>query len=249
MHPSPIPCKVCGHQAPFLVAADLSLNCARAPLPASGELIPYHQCADCGFLFTAAFDRWTPEQFRQRIYNEDYARVDYEFASVRPLRQAADLAGMLAPLQGKIRILDYGGGAGVFARRMSELGFDTVSYDPFYPGGALPAGERFELIHCREVIEHTTDPQAFVADLLRYLADDGAVYLSTAVQPEGVSERPLDWWYLGPRNGHISLFSKRSLARLWMDQGVDFGHFSEFVHMASRGSPPCLPLLMERGGA
>ena len=247
MHPQTLKCKICGHDATFSAAADFSLNCARMPLPLTGELIPYHHCAECGFLFTAAFDGWTSEQLRERIYNEDYARIDYEFSSTRPLRQAEDLARILEPLRGKIRILDYGGGNGVFARRMGELGFDTVSYDPFF--GAALAGERFELIHCREVIEHTTDPRGFVADLLGHLADDGAVYLSTAVQPEGVAERPLDWWYLGPRNGHISLFSKRSLARLWMDQGVDFGHFSEFVHMASRGQPPCLPLLMERGGA
>jgi len=249
MHPQTIECKICGHGAEFLVAADFSLNCARMPLPKTGEMVPYHQCAECGFLFTAAFDDWTPEEFRRRIYNDEYARIDYEFESVRPLRQAADLARILEPLKGNIRILDYGGGAGVLARHMTALGFDTVSYDPFFHGGAMLAGERFELIHCREVIEHTTDPRAFVADLLSHLADDGAVYLSTAVQPEGVSERPLDWWYLGPRNGHISLFSKRSLARLWMDQGVDFGHFSEFVHLASRGKPRCLPLLMERGGA
>lgn len=249
MPPPPIACKICGHAAGFAVAADLSVNCERAALPATGELIPYYHCAECGFTFTPAFDRWTPEQFRRRIYNEGYATVDHEFASVRPLRQAEDMARMIEPLKGKIRILDYGGGEGVFARRMTELGFPTVSYDPLFQPQAALAGERFELIHCREVIEHAPDPRAFVADLLRHLADEGAVYLSTALQPEGIETHLLDWWYLAPRNGHISLFSKFSLARLWMEAGLEFGHFSEFVHMASRGQPACLPLLMERGGA
>ncbi|HEX4330246.1 MAG TPA: class I SAM-dependent methyltransferase [Burkholderiales bacterium] len=246
--PYTVACKICGHDADFLDAADSSVNCDRIPLPETGQLIRYHLCTACGFIFTPAFDQWTAEDFQQRIYNADYVRVDPEFASVRPLRQADDLVRILAPLKGKVRILDYGGGTGVFAARMNAAGFETVSYDPVYQGGAPPLGQRFELIHCREVIEHAPDPRAFAADLVRYLAEDGAVYLSTAVQPDGMAEHLLQWWYMAPRNGHISLFSRRSLAMLWLDQGMQFHHFNLFVHLAWRGNPPCWPLLMQGGG-
>jgi len=250
MHYQTTACKICGYDSHFIAAADANINCLRMPLPASGELVPYYHCNDCGFIFTPAFDAWTPEQFQRRIYNDDYVRIDPEFASVRPLRQADVLAKILAPLKGRMRILDYGGGNGVFAAKMNALGFDTVSYDPVYQDETAPISEeRFQLIHCREVIEHAPDPRAFARDILRYLADDGAVYLSTALQPEDVHRQVLNWWYLAPRNGHISLFSKRSLARLWIDLGMEFGCFNDYVHLASRGKPPCLALLMEHGGS
>src|SRR5206468_2348627 len=41
------------------------------------------------------------------------------------------------------------------------------------------AGERFDLVVSMEVVEHVTDPAAFVAGLVAALAEDGLLVLST----------------------------------------------------------------------
>ena len=241
-----IDCKICGHPAELFGTVDSTKSCNGAPLPLSGVMIPYHRCAACGFLFTAAFDEWYSADFLREIYNGDYALADPEFATIRPLSCAASMEALLAPRRGSIRLLDYGGGAGVFARRMNELGFDAASYDPFYKGGLEPRlGEKFELIHCREVIEHAPQPRDFAQDLVRFLAQDGAVYMSTELQPPNILDIGLRWAYAGPRNGHISLFTRESLAMIWQDLGLNFGSFDANHHIAWRGKPACYSCLVK----
>jgi hypothetical protein len=47
----------------------------------------------------------------------------------------------------------------------------------------------------------------------------------------------LIWWYAAPRNGHISLFSRESLARLGAKQGLNFGSLIPDPHVFWRGAP------------
>lgn len=244
-----IDCKVCGYAAEIFGAADSSKSTHPGqPVPPTGKRVLYYRCTNCRFLFTRDFDSWEQADFLREIYNDDYVKVDPDFVSVRPLEYAQSMADRLALRKGSIRLLDYGGGRAVFARRMHELGFDTASYDPFFRSGLEPGlGEKFELIHCREVIEHSPDPRSFALDLLRFLHEDGAVYLSTALQPPDILELGLAWWYAAPRNGHISLFSRDSLELIWHELGLKFGSFSDFEHIAWRGNPPCLSCLIGGG--
>ena len=47
----------------------------------------------------------------------------------------------------------------------------------------------------------------------------------------------MGWWYIGPRNGHISIFSKRSLALVWSKLGYRLGSFNDDLHVAFRRVP------------
>jgi SAM-dependent methyltransferase len=245
-----VECKVCGYDAHYFDAADFSQTCLRTPFPEAGVAIPYFRCGNCNFLFTTAFDTWSQDDFLREIYNQDYEIIDPEFVSVRPLAAAFVLDAKIAPQKASVRLLDYGGGRGTFTRRMRELGYRAASYDPFFKGEMEPReGERFDLIHCREVIEHTPDPRGFAADLLHYLDDEGVVFISTVVQPQDILQQRLKWWYAAPRNGHISLFSHESLGMLWLEHGLQFGSFDEVRHIAWRGNPPCLRLLKDSDDA
>ncbi|HEX4329715.1 MAG TPA: class I SAM-dependent methyltransferase [Burkholderiales bacterium] len=240
-----IQCKICGFDAEMFGAVDFSQNCPRVPLPATGVQVPYYRCANCKFLFTNLCDNWTQDEFGEKIYNDDYAIVDPDFSSKRPLELAEHFARLMQARKGALRLLDYGGGTGVFAQDMCARGFEAVSYDPFHDSDLAPSGEeRFELLHCSEVIEHSPDPRAFVADMVRRMAEESAVYLSTALQPPDIEQIRLGWWYVGPRNGHISLFSQESLSMLWTEHGFNFGCYDLFTHVAWRGQPPCLPALV-----
>jgi hypothetical protein len=129
----------------------------------AGIHVEYRRCEDCGFVFTSFFDDWTPQDL---AYNEDYPRVDFECADIRPGNVAALLAGRLA-LWRDIDMLDYGSGA--LAARMGEHGFAKITnYDPF-SSPARPEG-KFSLITCFEVIEHTVSPAVCLNDMASFLA-------------------------------------------------------------------------------
>ena len=102
------------------------------------------------------------------------------------------------PLAGK-RAADVGCGAGLLAEPLARLGADVTGVDPApeniaaarihaegqgldidYRVGSIEAlTGTYQLITALEVIEHVTDPRAFVAGLARVLAADGLLILST----------------------------------------------------------------------
>src|SRR2546423_14681900 len=82
------PCKVCGEPSPLLGVVDFNKHCLVASrpdlLPLSGVPVYYHRCPSCHFIFTTAFDSFTPDDFRRHVYNEQYALIDPEYAEERP---------------------------------------------------------------------------------------------------------------------------------------------------------------------
>jgi len=118
-------------------------------------------------------------------------------------------------------MLDYGSGAGVFVTRMRELGFRSIEgYDPF-SSPSRPKGQ-FDIITCFEVIEHTADPCGTLADIVSLLKPDGCVVLSQTLQPDNILSLRGAWWYLAPRNGHISTYTAQALETLGRRFGLFF---------------------------
>jgi 2-polyprenyl-6-hydroxyphenyl methylase/3-demethylubiquinone-9 3-methyltransferase len=216
-------CTVCGGKSRFFDVVDFNKHCSFEDYYAfgpAGVAVPYYRCLSCGFLFTEFFKDWTPQDFGRFIYNDDYVKVDSEYVEVRPRLVAEDMARRLGGCE-TARILDYGSGTGAFANRMREAGFThIVDYDPFsHP--VRPEG-KFDIITCFEVIEHTPDPVAAVRDMRSFLADDGCIVFSQTLQPHDIEVQRGNWWYLAPRNGHISTFTPRSLALIAASSGLTF---------------------------
>lgn len=209
------PCKICGGKSHYFDSVDFFKYCAPDnyfEFGVSGIFVDYWHCATCGFIFTPFFDEWSDSDFRQFIYNEDYIKVDGEYARIRPEHVAEDFAGRLAGCAGA-RILDYGSGAGFFVSRMRDHGFGRIEgYDPF-SSPEKPFG-LFDIITCFEVIEHSPDPAATLADMKRYLKPDGCIIFSQTVHPDDIMAIRGSWWYLAPRNGHVSTYSEEALLRL-----------------------------------
>ena len=239
INPQPTACKICGGASPLFGAVDFHKSCIEAQgkcLNVSGKPIYYRRCNACSFLFTEALDDWSAEAFVKYIYNDDYVLVDPDYVAVRPTNNSGVIAKAFDAARGELSILDYGGGSGLLARLLEERGFRSATYDPFSAFSARPQGP-FEVITCFEVMEHVPFPDKIVADMSGMLAAEGVILFSTLTQPANFGELGLRWWYVAPRNGHVSLYSQRALAILFEKHGMQIFSFSEVLHMAFRELP------------
>lgn len=229
-----ISCKVCGHPAVFFGAVDFNKN-PEGALPFAGVSIPYHRCESCGLIFSTAFDTWSNDDFRAHIYNDDYVKVDPEYVSARPLAWADAVAAFALKHGGNPRILDYGGGSGLMARALREKGLSAVSWDPMKPE-VPPEPHTFDIVTCFEVLEHTPTPKKSAKEILAFLAPAGVVIFSTLVS-DSWSPCDVNFWYVAPRNGHITIHTKNSLRTLFGAFGYRVHHMTDDVHMAFQTPP------------
>ncbi len=77
--------------------------------------------------------------------------------------------------------------------------------------------EKFDLIIACEVLEHLTNPIDTLNSIAACLKQGGIFTFQTAYFDPDVCKR--DWWYLGPANGHISLYSISALEALALKTG------------------------------
>ncbi len=227
-------CQVCGSATSLLGAVDLNKSCAEAAgrlLPPAGMPIAYFLCDQCGFCFAPELQQWSLQEFSSRIYNEDYDFVDPDCADTRPRTNARWLEDMFANHVLNIRHLDYGGGNGILSNELFAAGWNSTSYDPFFDGPLNDDLGRFNLITSFEVFEHVPDVNVLIVTLSSLVETDGVVLFSTHLS-DGILMRnqPLQWWYASPRNGHESLFSRRSLAILGAKQGFQQVSLTPTVH-------------------
>jgi len=234
--PGPHPCKICGMAALPFGTVDFNRSCLdpRAEtLSPLGIPVQFRRCTACGFLFTECFDDWTEADFKQSIYNADYARVDPDYADRRPRDNARTVIRQLHADRTRLRILDYGGGSGLLSRCLREAGFTAAeTFDPFNPQFARRPDGRFDVITCFETMEHLTDPLAGIDDMVGMLSPIGVVLFSTLLQPDDLARLGTAWWYIGPRNGHVSLFSRAALAAAWRRRGFKVASFNDVTHLA-----------------
>lgn len=235
------PCKVCGESAQPYVVLDFALTCNTPRMPAgpSGIPVQYYRCRACAFVFTPFCDDFTPAQWTTHIYNEAYYQeVDPDYAERRPLGNALAIDALLSGRHSDWIGLDYGGGNGRTAELLRSMGYHYECHDPFGVSDDSDSYRgRYNFCSVFEVAEHAPDPAAFLREITA-LCTPGrlAVLVGTHVNDRHTrAGGSLDWWYAAPRNGHISLHSRRSLALLARAQDLDCVSLTEQTHLFSRG--------------
>ncbi len=234
-------CPVCAAEAPLYDVVDFNRSCEENNgtfLPLAGEPVYYCLCRTCGYLFAPMFQDWTRERFLERIYNDDYIAVDPDYTEGRPQQNRGDLNTMFGPHKGLFSHLDFGGGDGHLSRLLREDGWDSSSWDPFFDPGSSLDGRKFDLITAFEVFEHAPDPHAMMRQLTSAAHEGTFIYFSTFVHDKAVrlNER-INWWYVGPRNGHVGVFSRHSLGLLGDRFGYRHGSFTDYQHCYCREPP------------
>lgn len=209
-------------------------------LELSGVAVWYYRCGSCGFLFTPAFDAFSAEDWRKHVYNDDYIKVDPDYAGARaeanaPLVRniAAQMSltdpGLAAILTARRRWLDYGSGAGILTALLADLPVDAAAWDPF--GGQQRPEGQFDLVTSFEVFEHAVSPVLAARDALGFVRPGGALLFSTLVCDE-LGPQKTDWFYLAPRNGHCSIHSTRSLDIMFGAFRFQVQHLTPNLHIA-----------------
>jgi SAM-dependent methyltransferase len=147
------------------------------------------QCDSCGHMANAAFRSESAEHLYE-VHPSTNAPVHESM--LRGLESIA--ANILGTPIGPQRILEIGCGVGALARLLArdaacvhliepnlsaadaKFGNDRISFLPgFFP--AATTGERYDLVVCRQVLEHVETPLAFLKAIREHVAPGGRAYV------------------------------------------------------------------------
>lgn len=237
---APCHCKVCSGATRLHDVLDFARHGEATPhlRGVAGIPIYYEKCDACDFVFTRFFDRFTPEQWRQYVYNAEYDEIDPDYLAKRPIRSAAFMRLALAGIwRAGDRGCDYGGGNGLFARLVGEHGFAFDTVDPYGMNNAGSETRTYPVITAFEVLEHVADPMATFKTLSELAAPDRSMIVAStfAFDPAIGPGRLSNWWYAAPRNGHVSLYAPKTFAHLARTHAFDYLAVTSKLHLFGRG--------------
>ncbi len=217
-------CKICGGNA----VEKFSLPSSKLtghPIPELDSDCPYFECTDCKFLFSTLHDTLD----HTTLYDEGYwdnQDPDWSGRVNQTLRLVLMANKILNLNPWELKILDFGCGMGTFiAAARDQLQMEVWGHDIIAPRfgkewfvSELPVG-KFDVVVACEVIEHLPDPVNILSRMLKSVKPGGVFAFQTAQYDPASCHR--DWWYLGPANGHISLYSREAFDQLAARLNVD----------------------------
>jgi SAM-dependent methyltransferase len=203
-------CKICGEAAVETFRIPSS-KLTGQPIPDAPDDCVYYECTRCRFCFTDVLDAID----HTGVYDESYWNnqdPDWYGRVTETLRLVLLSNALLARDPAQIEILDFGCGMGTFIQTAREkLNMQAWGHDIIEPKFGkefflkeLPE-KKFDIIVSCEVLEHLPFPYEILKKVLRSLKPGGVFAFQTAYYDPEVCKR--DWWYIGPANGHVSLYS------------------------------------------
>lgn len=196
--------------------------------------VNYFICSNCGFIQTED-PYWMELAYSSAIADSDIGLINRNII-------LADISKAIISkfFNSDGKFLDYGGGYGIFARLMRDLGYDFYLYDKYCPNlfakgfeTVLETQSRYELITAFELLEHVWDP---IQELDRMLAISDSILFSTELIPIS-TPKPGEWWYYSLETGqHVSFYTLKSLSILAEKRGLDIFTNGKSLHLLTRKS-------------
>lgn len=214
-------CPICSSEYTTSFKVPFSKNVLNIPCEDNRE-VEYVKCNFCNFIFCPEMSEWN---LGVEVYNDEYVHFDPEYTGARSKDSAMMMLSVFNSGKG-IKHLDYGSGMGKLSTILNNKGWNSTSYDPY--SHSIKVEGKFNLITAFEVFEHSCDIDKTISDIKSMLDREGVILFSTLLADENT---PQDWYYLAPRNGHISLLSKKSLLLLAKKHSLFFGNLNDNVHV------------------
>ena len=233
-------CKICDTLSPVFGTLDFhDTNNPACILDKSGRAVTYNRCGECGALFSCSLDNWTARENTAFVYNDLFAQMDPNLLSGGRAKACADSVAFLFPQAKPLPVIDYGGGHGFFERELRERGFaDVATYDPYFGSSQTLLDRDYAIVTSFEVIEHAINPLVTLKGLTELAGEDGVIFFATHLVPDDIEQIGLSWWYVNPRVGHMTLYSKKALDIAFGHSGFRVASFDGFWHLAFRRVPP-----------
>ena len=168
----------------------------------------YHRCDRCRLIFVDPDCR----------LNAAAEKAEYDLHENRPddmgyrrfLARVAD--PLMTRLQAGSRGLDFGCGPGpALAAMLSEAGFATTTYDPYYAHYPDRLQQRYDFVCCTEAIEHFYRPGREWQQLLTLLRPGGWLAIMTKLARD---QAAFANWHYKQDPTHVSFFSRETF--LWL---------------------------------
>jgi 2-polyprenyl-3-methyl-5-hydroxy-6-metoxy-1,4-benzoquinol methylase len=171
--------------------------------------VEYFRCNACGFIQTEE-PYWLKEAYNDAIADLDIGLLDRNIAFSELVEKL-----ILAFYPNSKHYLDYGGGYGLFVRRMRDKGFafyrdDIYCENIFAKHFDLKDApvKKFDTVTAFEVFEHLNEP---LVDIGKMLELGDSIFFSTILAP-GTAKEFDEWWYRAPLSGqHIAFYTLDSL--------------------------------------
>ncbi len=197
--PARAQCTLCGSRA------------APSPRVAFGRR--FLDCPDCGLVRSAPDELPSPDDERARYATHENDPDDPGYRAFLD-RLAIPLGERLAP---GARGLDFGCGPGpTLSRMLTERGWPTVDWDPFFDPNPAVLDARYDFVTCTEVLEHLHEPMHTLEQIAALLEPGGWLGVMTGVLDDEIAFEA--WWYARDPT-HVAFYRPRTL--VWI--GKRFG--------------------------
>lgn len=189
-----IPCPLCHH--------------TETPLFWQDQRRCYLRCRRCSLIFVppgarldAAAEKAVYDTHRNEVDDPGYRRFLNRLAEPLTTRLAPGSSG-----------LDFGCGPGpALAAMLTEAGFATTTYDPYYADHPERLRRQYDFVTCTEAIEHFYQPGREWRQLLAMLRPGGWLGLMTKLARD---QAAFAHWHYKQDPTHVSFFSRDTL--LWL---------------------------------
>jgi SAM-dependent methyltransferase len=216
-------CKICGASTCNVFSLPSS-KLTGHPIPDGDSDCRYYECTICHFLFCEIHDDIDHEELYDETY-WDTQDPDWGGRVNQTLRLVLMANNLLGMEPWKLKVLDFGCGMGTFVEAArDQLQLQSWGTDIIKPKFGLewflpdPPKSEFDIVVSCEVIEHLPRPFEILSQAVASLRPGGVFAFQTAQYDPAACGR--DWWYLGPANGHISLYSREAFDVLAERLGV-----------------------------
>lgn len=217
-------CPICNSQVHFLASKVNRL----------GDRYDYLICKKCRFLFEKDLVENSGYLAKKvsNIYQKDYFEttdVGWKMRGDGFLKIIKKIIKIYRFFKGAkpVSVLDYGGGNGYLASKLSE-DFDVLYYDKFEKPTItgkykiLEKPVKSDIMYAVELVEHITNIKEW--DFLNQLSPDIFIF-TTGLSDNIKKEEIVNWEYLHVDGGHMAIYSCQSLYLLGRKYGFVYFFF------------------------